>query len=174
MPATRRRPVLLASAVVLAAGALAGCTGSHPVSQITTTALVCRDSPGQQGRDTPPARVVDGVEGFIGDPDPAQPLLDWGRIGGRNYLAWKTGFAVSPGARPYRTLRVVSPASALLAYGLGTYRPARVLRLPACGARWTLYVGAILVTGPACVTIAVIAPSGPAAQVTVPVLRTRC
>lgn len=130
--------------------------------------LTCRDSAGQQDRDTRPARLVNGVDGFIGDAN-AYDTLPVRRVAGSRYLDWKTPLAVQPGS--YRTVAIVSPASARLDYGSGRVAPARAVRMPACGSRYTLYVGGILVRRPACVTLAVSNPAGTTALVTVPVLR---
>jgi hypothetical protein len=134
----------------------------------STNFLTCRDSAGQQDRDTRPARLANGVDGFIGDTD-AYDALPVERVAGTRYLGWKSTLAVQPG--PYRTVTVVSPASARLGYGLGRAAPARAVRMPACGSRYTLYVGGILVRRPACVTLAISGPAGKTALVTVPVLR---
>ena len=135
-----------------------------------TNFLTCRESAGQQDRDTPPARLANGVDGFIGDAN-AYDTLPVQRVAGNRYLAWKSPLAVQPGS--YRTVTVVSPASALLDYGFGRRSPARAVRMPACGSRYTLYVGGILVRRPGCVTLAISDPAGQTAVVTVPVLR-RC
>jgi hypothetical protein len=136
----------------------------------TTVFLTCHDSAGQQGRDTPPARLVRGVDGFIGDAN-AYDTLPVQRLDGHRYLAWKTALSVAPGAGPYRTVSVIAPASARLSYGSGILASSRSVRLPACGHRYALYVGGILVRHPACVTLAVTGPSGKPTTVAVPVLR---
>lgn len=133
-----------------------------------TNLLTCRDSAGQQDRDTRPARLANGVDGFIGDTN-AYDTLPVQRVAGYRYLDWMSPLAVQPGS--YRTVTVESPASALLDYGFGRLPAARAVRLPACGSRYTLYVGGILVRRPACVTLAVSDPAGQTALVTVPVLR---
>ena len=94
------------------------------------------------------------------------------RQGGRRYLAWKAALSVASAALPYRTVSVVSPASARLGYGGAAL--SRRVRMPACGGRFTLYVGGIFVTHPACVTLAVTGPAGKPGTVTIPVLVTRC
>ncbi|HXP20183.1 MAG TPA: hypothetical protein VN840_11120 [Streptosporangiaceae bacterium] len=153
--------------------AIAGCTGHDPSGATKATALVidtCRDSAGQQGKDPAPARLVDGVDGFIGDTN-ASDTLPVQNVGGQRYLVWKAALAVAPTARPYRTVSVISPASARLVYPRGV--TSRV-RLPACGRRYTLYTGGIVVRHPACVTLGVVGPAGRPATVTVPVLVARC
>lgn len=156
---------------------LGGCSGGSPARVPRATAmavLTCRDSPGQQGAGIPPARLVNGVDGFIGDTNAYDTLPVWGKVDGRRYLAWKIALAVAPGARPWRTISVLSPASARLVYGSQVMIPPRHLRLPACGRRYTLYAGDVLVTRRACVTLAVAGPAGKPTTVTVPVLVARC
>jgi hypothetical protein len=136
----------------------------------TTVLLTCHDSAGQQSRDTPPARLVHGVDGFIGDTN-AYDILPVQHLDGYRYLAWKTALSVAPDAGPHRTVSVVTPASARLSYGPATLASSRSVRLPACGHRYALYVGSILVRHPACVTLAVTGPSGKPTTVAVPVLR---
>jgi hypothetical protein len=135
-----------------------------------TLTLTCRDSAGQQGEDGSPARLANGVDGFIGDPN-AYDSLPVQRLDGYRYLAWKSALSVAPDARPYRTVSVVAPASARLSYGSSIRKASRSVRLPACGRRYALYVGGILVRHPACVTVTVTAPSGKSATIAVPVLR---
>jgi len=136
----------------------------------TTVLLTCHDSAGQQGRDTSPARLVHGVDGFIGDTN-AYDALPVQHLDGHRYLAWKTALSVAPDAGPYRTVSVVTPASARLSYGSGISASSRSVRLPSCGHRFALYVGGILVMHPACVTLAVTGPAGKPTTVAVPVLR---
>jgi hypothetical protein len=136
----------------------------------TAVLLTCGDSAGQQDKDGPPARLVHGVDGFIGDAN-AYDTLPAVRLGGHRYLDWKTALSVAPSAGPNRTVTVLRPASARLSYGARSTEAARSVRLPACGHRYALYVGGILVRHPACVTLAVTGPAGRAATVTVPVLR---
>jgi hypothetical protein len=131
--------------------------------------LTCHDSAGQQGEDGPPARLVNRVGGFIGVPN-AYDTLPVQRLNGYRYLAWKTALSVAPGAG-YRTVSVVTPTSARLSYGSSISKASRSVRLPACGRRYALYVGGILVRHPACVTIAVTGADGKSATVSVPVLR---
>jgi hypothetical protein len=153
---------------------LGACTGQSPArspAAAMLAVLTCHDSAGQQGVDTPPTLLVDGVDGFIGDSDAYDTLPVW-RQGGHRYLAWKAALSVASTALPYRTVSVVSPASARLGYG-GAPLSLRV-RMPACGRRYTLYVGGIFITHPACVTLAVTGPSGKSSTVTMPVLVTRC
>lgn len=132
--------------------------------------LTCHDSAGQQSRDKPPARLVNGVNGFIGDTN-THDTLPAQYLAGHRYLAWKSALSVGPDARPYRIVTVISPGSARLGYGSSA--PARSVRLPVCGHRYTLYVGGILVRRPACVILAVGGPAGKSATVSVPVRR-RC
>jgi hypothetical protein len=158
---------VIASAVVLTLPGASPSKGFHPD---TAVSLTCHDSAGQQGKDAPPGRLVNGVDGFIGDPS-AYDTLPVQHLSGYRYLAWKTALSVAPDARPYRTVSVVTPASARLSYGSSIWKASRSVRLPACGRRYALYVGGILVRHPACVTIAVTGPSGILATVRVPVLR---
>jgi len=150
--------------------ALLGATAPRTFHADTTVLLTCHDSAGQQGEDGSPARLVNGVDGFIGDPN-AYDTLPVQHLNGQRYLAWKTALSVAPDAWPYRTVSVVTPASARLSYGSSISKASRSLRLPACGRRYALYVGGILVRHPACVIIAVTGPSGESATVRVPVLR---
>jgi hypothetical protein len=173
------RPAFLRTGVLTILGGLVlvlgGCTGgAAPKNGDGTAVLTCRDSPGQQGIDTAPATLVNGVDGFIGDTNAYDTLPTWGKIDGHRYLAWKTGLAVAPDARPFRTVSVVSPASARLVYGSHVSAPSRAVRFPACGRRYTFYAGDILVTDRACVTLAVAGPAGAEATVVVPVLVSRC
>jgi hypothetical protein len=149
---------------------LLGAPPSRTFHADTTVLLTCHDSAGQQGRDIPRARLVHGVDGFIGDTN-AYDTLPVQRLDGHRYLAWKTALSVASDAGPYRTVSVVAPASARLSYGSGILASSRSVRLPACGHRYALYVGGILVRHPACVTLAVTGPSGKPTTVAVPVLR---
>jgi hypothetical protein len=177
---TARRQRIRATVVAVSAGiaaitaivALALPRASSPGTfhLETTVTLTCRESAGQQGEDTSPARLVNGVDGFIGDSN-AYDSLPVEHLDGSRYLAWKTGLSVAPAAGPYRTVSVVTPASARLSYGSSVLKASRSVRLPACGHRYALYVGGILVRHPACVTIAVTGPSGKPVTVAVPVLR---
>jgi hypothetical protein len=150
--------------------ALPGVSPARTFHADTTVLLTCHDSAGQQGEDGPPARLVNGVDGFIGDPN-AYDTLPVQHLNGYRYLAWKTALSVAPDAGPYRTVSVVTPASARLSYGSSISKASRSVRLPACGLRYALYVGGILVRHPACVTIAVTGPYGQSVTVSVPVLR---
>jgi hypothetical protein len=155
--------------------AVAGCTGTGPagtVSSSTETVLTCQNSPGQQAKDTAPARLVNGVDGFIGDANAYDVREVW-RSHGLRYLAWKVALAVAPGASPYRTVSVVSPASARLKYG-PLAAVSRSVRLPVCGHRYTFFPGGFLVRRPACVTVAVTGPAGKPRTVRVPILVSRC
>jgi hypothetical protein len=145
---------------------------SQTLSFASHGVLTCHDSAGQQDRDTSPARLVNGVDGFIGDTN-AYDRLPTQYLAGQRYLAWKTALSVGSAARPFRTVTVISPASARLGYGNGPLAPARSVRLPVCGSRYTLYVGGIFVRHPACVLLAVRGPAGRTRTVSVPVLR-RC
>ncbi len=137
----------------------------------TLAVLTCQDSVGQQGVDTVPALQVNGVDGFIGDTNAYDTLPVWEQDGHR-YLAWKAALSVAPNALPYRTVSVVSPASARLGYGGAAL--SRRVRMPACGTHYTLYAGGIFVTHPACVTLAVTGPTGKPSIITMPVLVTDC
>jgi hypothetical protein len=153
---------------------LSACAGGSPArvpTAATLAVLTCHDSAGQQGIDTAPALLVNGVDGFIGDTDAYDTLPMWKQDGHR-YLAWKAALSVASTALPYRTVSVVSPASARLGYGGAAL--SRRVRMPACGARYTLYAGGIFVTHRGCVTLAVTGPTGKPDIVTMPVLVTEC
>jgi len=153
---------------------LSACAGGSPARVPMAAALAvltCHDSAGQQGIDTAPALLVNGVDGFIGDTHTYDTLPMWKQDGHR-YLAWKAALSVASGALPYRTVSLVSPASARLGYGGAAL--SRRVRMPVCGRRYTLYAGGIFVTHPACVTLAVTGPTGKPSTVTVPVLVTQC
>jgi hypothetical protein len=177
MSVPHRRYFLVALMTAVLGLSLAGCAGggSGTASANALVVLTCHDSPGQQGPGTAPARLVNGVDGFIGDTS-ADDSLPAQILDGHRYLAWKAALSVAPGARPYRTVSVVSPATARLSYGAGSRatQPSRRVRLPACGDRYALYVGGILVRHPACVTLAVTAPAHRPATVVVPVLEEHC
>lgn len=103
---------------------------------------------------------------------------------GHLYLAWKDPVAVSPTARPYRTITVVNPASARLLFAAPsrwatlsrTPLPvlSRSVRLSACGREYANYFGAIMVRRAACVTLAVSAPTGELGTVIVPINVAQC
>jgi hypothetical protein len=81
------RPAFLRAAVPTILGGLvlvvSGCTGGGaPKNADSTVDLSCRDSPGQQGIDAAPARLVNGVDGFIGDTNPYDTLPAWERSAG--------------------------------------------------------------------------------------------
>jgi hypothetical protein len=114
--------------------------------------------------------VAGGVSGFAGDIETYDTLPVFGRIDGHRYLVWKAALAVAPGARGGRTLRVLSPGWARIAYGRPPWKPASQIRMPACGPRYTLFTGGILVRRPACVRLAVSGPGVAAVTVAVPVL----
>jgi hypothetical protein len=179
----RARPaaVALAASLVIVMGlAVASCStdSSRPSVEVATLAvLTCRDSPGQQGLGAAPARLVDGVDGFIGDDNPNDGAsVSVVHLDGVRYLAWKTALAVAPTARPYRIVSVVRPASARLNYAVGSHAaaPSRSVRLPVCGSRFSLYVGGIYVQRAACVELAITGPGSAAAKVDVPVLTAHC
>lgn len=74
---------------------LGACTGSGPArvpAAATLAVLTCHDSAGQQGIDTAPALLVNGVDGFIGDTN-AYDTLPVRNQGGRRYLTWKPALA---------------------------------------------------------------------------------
>jgi hypothetical protein len=114
--------------------------------------------------------VAGGVSGFAGDIETYDTLPVFGRIDGHRYLVWKAALAVAPGVRGGRTVRVLSPGWARIAYGRPPLRPASQIRMPACGPRYTLFTGGILVRRPACVRLAVSGPGVAAVTVAVPVL----
>jgi hypothetical protein len=171
-PATIARRWCALSALAVLAPVVAGCTGASPARSAAAAVVAvdtCHDSPGQQGND-PGVRLVNGVEGFVGDPNPYDTPPKVMRDGHR-YLAWKFALAVAPDAGPYRTVSVLHPASARLAY---PRQLAAGVRLPVCGHRFTLYAGGVFVTKPGCVTLAVTGPAGKPATVTMPVLVASC
>ena len=80
---------------------------------------------------------------------------------------------------------MTSPATARLFYASPAYWGAvsgtktigaapRRVQLPVCGRQYTGYTGGILITRPACVTLAVSGPGSKAVTVTVPVLVIKC
>jgi hypothetical protein len=154
---------------------LGGCSGGSGIGgpgqpQPVAVVLSCQVSAGQQEPAQPPARVAGGVSGFVGDTNSYDTLPVFGRIDGHRYLVWKAALAVAPGARGGRTVRVLSPGWARIAYGRPPLRPASQIRMPACGPRYTLFTGGILVQRPACVRLAVSGPGVAAVTVAVPVL----
>jgi len=170
----------------MAAGVvLAACTGGGAVrtSAAGLTVLTCQDSAGHSPAD-PGARSVGGVGspslygGFDGN------LTRWKSRDGHQYFAWKDPIAVAPGAKPYRTITVVSPASARLLFtSPARWRsvwnnplpvPSRSVRLAACGREYASYFGAIMVSGGACVTLAVAGPAEKLGTVSVPINSTQC
>ncbi len=173
-----RRQRLRASGVAAGAGAaiaavvlpltMIGSPLAAPFSAGSTSLVTCRDAVGQQGKDQPPARLVNGVDGFIGNANAYEIVPIW-RLGGRRYQILESDLAVASSARPYRTVSVISPASARLVYGF--VAPSRSVRLAACGRHYALYIGGILVRHPACVTLAVTGPAGQPVEVAVAVLR---
>lgn len=120
-----------------------------------------------------------------GDTNAYKTLPAWTSRDGQRYLIWKTFLAVAPSARPYRIITVTSPATARLFYASPPHwgaasgskviaPPPRRIRLPSCGRQYTGYTGGILITHPACVTLAVSGPAGKPATVTVPILVAKC
>jgi len=172
MPMPRGLPFPYLMALVAVGALLAGCTGGiskRSSGPATLTVLTCRDSPGQQGIDRSPARLVNGVDGFIGE---TQYLpLDVAVVRGQRYLLVKSPLAVAPNARPYRTVSIVRPATARLSYGP---RLTRHVRLPVCGDRYTFYPGGLYVRRPGCVVLSVAAPSVEPETVTVPAMVGKC
>src|ERR1700726_1305298 len=181
---THRRIPTLAVAAALGA-ALSGCARS-PAPPDGTLVPTCHDSAGQQPAD-PAAKPVNGAESSAldGDTNAYDSLPAWKSRDGHRYLVWKTYLAVAASARPYRIVTVTSPATARLFYaspaqwgavsGSQSIRAApRQIELPACGKQYTGYTGGILITQPACVTLAVSGPGSKLATVTVPVLVTQC
>ncbi|HUJ05922.1 MAG TPA: hypothetical protein VLX31_07420 [Streptosporangiaceae bacterium] len=170
---------VLPFAIMISVAAASCAAGSAPTRSGTATlaVLTCRDSPGQQEPGAAPARLVNGVDGFIGDDNPGDrasvPVL---HLNGVRYLAWKTALAIAPTARPYRIVSVVRPVSARLDYSIGKHAaaPSLRVRIPVCGDRYTLYVGGIFVRKPACVHLAVTGPGSEAASVNVPILTAHC
>lgn len=190
------RAVTLLTAVFIGAS-LSACSNAparpgHFVPGPAASSLLslsCSESAGQQGRDH--ETVIGGVEGLVlpGSDDPAG-LYPIGRAsGGKRYFIYKTFLAVSASAAPFATVSITRPASARLVYGspsrIGELFSARSgqalvaasrrkVRLPVCGPRFTGFTGGVIVTGPACVTFLVFAPSARAATVTVPIGPVKC
>jgi hypothetical protein len=155
-------------ALVAVGALLVGCTAGSSRRSSDLAALMiltCRDSRGQQFLDGPPARLVNGVDGFVGETEYLPQ--DAAVVRGQRYLLVKVPLAVAPNARPYRTLSIVRPTTARLSYGP---RLARQVRLPACGSRYSFYPGGLYVRRPACVVLGVAAPSGEPATVAVPAM----
>jgi hypothetical protein len=181
-PPRRKLAVLMGLAAVIT-----GC--SHPPAAPAAggvAVLSCQDAAGQQPAD-PQAPPVNGVESFAlsGDTNTFDTLPVWMSRDGHRYLVWKTFLAVAASARPYRIVTVAGPAAARLFYvsparwgaasGSKTIGvAARQIQLPSCGREYTGYTGGILITHPACVTLAVSGPGSKVATVTVPVLVSRC
>jgi hypothetical protein len=179
----RKLATLVALAVVVT-----GCSqrSAAPAASGGAAVLSCHDSAGQQPAD-PQARPVNGVESFAlnGDTNTDDTLPAWRSSDGHRYLIWKTFLAVAASARPYRIVTVTGPATARLFYASPAQWGAvsdsntigaapRQIELPACGKQYTGYTGGILITQPACVTLAVSGPGSKVATVTVPVLVTQC
>jgi hypothetical protein len=165
-----RWALLLAGVSGLVLGGCSGAGRSSGPARPVTVVLSCGSAAGQQGPAQPPARVAGGISGFVGDTDAYDTLPVFGRIDGHRYLVWKAALAVAPGARGGRTIRVLSPGWARIAYGRPPLRAATQIRMPACGPRYTLFTGGILVRRPACVRLAVSGPGVAAVTVAVPVL----
>ena len=178
----RKLAVLMTLAAVIT-----GCS-HRPAAPAASggTALSCHDAAGQQPAD-PQARPVNGVESFAlhGDTNTNDDLPAWTSRDGHRYLIWKVFLAVATSARPYRIVTVTSPATARLVYASPAHWGAvsdtktigaapRQIQLPVCGKQYTGYTGGILITHPACVTLAVSGPAIKAVTVTVPVLVARC
>ena len=181
-------PLRKLAALVALAVVITGCThrSATPAASGGAAVLSCRDSAGQQPAD-PQARPVNGVESFAlnGDTNAYDTLPAWRSRDGHRYLVWKIYLAVAASARPYRIVTVTRPATARLFYAspaqwgamsgsqaIGAAR--RQVVLPACGRQFAGYTGGILITQPACVTLAVSGPGSKVATVTVPVLVTHC
>jgi hypothetical protein len=169
--------------VTVACAILGGCSG-RTASPTTIAVLTCRDSAGQQALD-PGTRPVNGVAVSQGSTDilGAGAQNVWQSRAGQRYLALKVFLAVAPGARPGRTVTVLSPPSARLFYAAaarwGSIQPGpvpvvpgllrRSVRLSACGHKYAGYVGGIFVRRGTCVTLAVSAPAMAASKIAVPV-----
>ena len=179
----RKLAVLMTLAAVIT-----GCSHrpAAPAASGGTAVLSCHDAAGQQPAD-PQARPVNGVESFAlhGDTNTNDDLPAWTSRDGHRYLIWKVFLAVATSARPYRIVTVTSPATARLFYASPAHWGAvsdtktigaapRQIQLPVCGKQYTGYTGGILITHPACVTLAVSGPAIKAVTVTVPVLVARC
>jgi hypothetical protein len=163
----------LAAAAGLVLGGCSGSGGNGGPGEPAAVVLSCGSAAGQQGPGQPPARIAGGISGFVGDTNAYDTLPVFGRIDGHRYLVWKAALAVAPGARGGRTIRVLSPGWARIAYGKPPLRAATQIRMPACGPRYTLFTGGILVRRPACVRLAVSGPGVAAVTVAVPVLVSR-
>ncbi len=167
-----RRSCIVAALAALVL-AIAGCASTGPAGTASARVAAvdtCRNSPGQQGND-PGVRLVNGVgKALVGDPNPGDTPNKVTRNGHR-YLAWKFALAVAPDAGPYRTVSVLRPASARLAY---PRQLAVTVRLPVCGHRYTLYAGGLFVTKPGCVTLVVTGPGAKPTTVKMPILVAAC
>jgi hypothetical protein len=182
-------------ALALIGVSLSACSGApahaghlapgHAVSPLLS--LGCADSAGQQGAGH--EVVVGGVTGLVlpGSDDPAG-LYPIRGADGKRYFVYKAMLAVSASVAPYATVSVIRPAGARLVYGSashvgelaassgqGLVAAARArVRLPACGPRFSGYVGGIVVPRPECVTFGVSSPSARAATVSAPIGPGRC
>ncbi len=90
---------------------------SAPRRTPNMTALSCKESAGQQGRDN--ERLVGGVAGLL-LPDSRDPagLTRIHGADGRSYFVYKAFLAVSSTDAPYATVSIVRPRSAKLYYAL--------------------------------------------------------
>ena len=145
---------------------LAPCsTVQAPAALASLPAVMQWDS---KARTQPPARLVNGVDGFIGNANAYETVPVW-QLGGRRYQILESDLAVASNARPYRTVSVSVPHRP--AWSMASVAPSRSVRLASCGRHYALYIGGILVRHPACVTLAVTGPAGKPVEVAVAVLR---
>jgi hypothetical protein len=132
--------------------------------------------------------VIRGVEGLVPGSDDSSGLYPIRGGDGKRYFVYKAFLAVSASAAPYVTVSITRPAGARLVYGSSSHigeltstpsgqalvaASRSKVRLPACGPRFTGFVGGIIVTRPTCVTFEVYSPSAGTATVSVPIGR-RC
>jgi hypothetical protein len=176
----RQVALLVAAGVVLTA-----CTGGGAVrtSAAGLTVLTCQDSFGHGPAD-PGARSVGGVGSPALSGSVTGDNTRWKSKDGHQYFAWKDPVAVAPGAKPYRTITIVRPASARLLFtsparwGAVWHNPlpilSRSVRLAACGREYASYFGAIMVRRGACVMLAVAGPAEKLGTVSVPINSTQC
>jgi hypothetical protein len=174
-------PVAIAIVIVSGFSIVLNLRGTSPLTNLIT--LRCSDSVGQQGRGG--ERVVGGVEGLVltgsGDSATLTPLRS---ANGRRYFVYKAFLAVSATAAPNATVSVLRPPTARLYYGsptdvgtLANNEQGRGLieasksqvRLPVCGAKFTGFVGGIIVVKPSSVTFSVSSPHMPTERVTISV-----
>jgi hypothetical protein len=175
--------------VLIAGFLMAACTAGEQAPRRpgpSAVSLSCADSAGQQNADSSD-RAVNGVASpaLTGDTNTYDTLPEWKLSDGHTYFVWKAFIAVSPDARPYRTVTVLTPASAALFYASPSHwgavsnqpasaPPLRVVRFASCGTREAGYAGGILVRRPGCVRLSVTGPETRATSVTVPVLVAGC